>query len=110
MLSRGPRVGATTESWLYNPVVRRVERVTLSIAAESLFSVVDSAAFDSAGHTWIAAHTDTIRSWKIVTPSRIISAWVDSQGRIVAASEAGGAALTRTAYEIATFNPKLLTH
>jgi len=110
MLTREPRVGASTGSWLYNPVARRVERVTLSIAAESLFRVVDSAAFDSTRHEWMVAHTDTVRSWKIATPSRAVSAWVDSQGRIVAASEAGGLSLVRTAYEIATLNPKLGTN
>jgi hypothetical protein len=30
---------------------------------------------------------------------------VDSRGRIVSASEPGGATLTRTAYEIAMLNP-----
>ena len=107
MLMREPRVGATTQRWLFNAVARRVERVTLTIAAESLFRVVDSASFDSARRFWVAAHTDTIRAWKIATPSRAISAWVDSQGRIVSASEPGGTTLTRTAYEIATLNPKL---
>lgn len=107
ILSRPPRVGASVNQWLYNPVARRVENVTLSIAAESLFSVVDSAAFDSTAGMWIAAHSDTVRSWKITTPSRGISAWVDAHGRLVAVSEPGGAALTRTPYEIALLNPKL---
>ncbi len=110
MLMREPRIGASTDRWVYDPVARRVERVTMRIAAESLFRVVDSAAFDTTRHQWMAAHVDTVRSWKITTPSRAISAWVDSQGRIVSASEAGGLALTRTTYEIATLNPKLDTH
>jgi hypothetical protein len=110
MLSRPPRVGTSTPFWLYNPVAKRVERVTLTIAAESLFRVVDSAAFDPARHLWVAAHVDTVRSWKIETPSKSIFAWVDSQGRVVAADEAGGASIVRTAYEIATLNPKLQTH
>lgn len=110
MLMREPQTGASTERWLYNPVARRVERVTMSIVAESLFHVVDSAAFDSTRHEWIGAHFDTVRSWKVATPSRAISTWVDSQGRIVAASESGGLSLVRTTYEIATLNPKLGTH
>ncbi|HEY8310529.1 MAG TPA: hypothetical protein VIG47_08235 [Gemmatimonadaceae bacterium] len=108
ILSRQPEVGESVQRWLYNPVERRVERVTLTIAAESLFSVVDSAAFDTTSHTWLAAHADTVRSWKITTPSRALSAWVDAHGRIVAASEPGGASLMRTTYEIALLNPKLL--
>jgi hypothetical protein len=110
MLSHESRVGTSTTNWLYDPVARRVERVTLRIAAESLFRVVDSASFDSTRHLWTPAHADTVRSWKITTPSRAASAWVDSQGRIVAASEPGGATLVRTAYEIATLNPKPTTH
>lgn len=110
MLSRPPRVHASTSRWLYNPATRRVESVTLTIAAESLFSVVDSAAFDSVAHTWIPAHSDTVRSWKVATPTHGASAWVDAQGRIVAASEPGGTTLLRTTYEIAMLNPKLLTH
>ena len=110
MLTREPRIGQSGERWVYNPVARRVERVTLTIAAESLFSVVDSAAFDSASNSWIPAHQDTVRSWKIVTPTDGISAWVDSQGRIVAAREAGGASLMRSTYEIATLNPGLRSH
>jgi hypothetical protein len=110
ILSHQPRAGARTSTWLYNPVSRRTERVTLAITAESLFRVVDSAAFDSTRSTWTAAHIDTVRSWKITTPSHGISAWVDSRGRIVAASEAGGATLMRTAYEIAMLNPKLPSH
>jgi hypothetical protein len=110
MLTREPRIGASSERWVYNPVARRVERVTLTIAAESLFNVVDSATFDSTARAWIPAHQDTVRSWKIVTPADGISAWVDSQGRIVAAHEAGGASLMRSTYEIATLNPGLRNH
>ncbi len=110
MLTREPKIGSATDFQVFNPIARRVERVTLSIAAESLLSVVDSAVFDSAEHRWTAAHLDTVRSWKLVTPSRGISAWVDARGRIVAASEPGGASIMRTTYEIAVLNPKLRTH
>lgn len=104
ILSRTPQVGASIEQWIYNPVERRVQRVTLRIAAESLFTVVDSAVFNSSRNMWTPAHSDTVRSWMVTTPSRAVSAWVDAHGRIVAASEPGGASLTRTAYEIAMLN------
>jgi hypothetical protein len=110
MLTRRPRVGASTVTSIYNPLSRRVERVTLGIAAESLFTVVDSAVFDTAQNMWAVAHTDTVRSWEIVPPSRAISAWVDSRGRLVAASEPGGLSIIRSTYEIATLNPKLPKH
>lgn len=107
ILSREPQVGASTVTRIYNPLSRRTEPVTLSIAAESLFSVVDSAVFDPGQNAWAVAHIDTVRSWQIVTPSRGISAWVDSRGRIVEASEPGGLSITRSTYELATLNPKL---
>lgn len=107
MLTRAPRVGASSVTRIYNPVSRRVETVTLSIAAESLFSVVDSAVFDTTRRTWTAAHIDTVRSWQLVPPSRAVSAWVDSRGRLVAASEPGGLSIMRSTYELATLNPKL---
>lgn len=110
MLSHTPRVGLSAPTWLYDPVARRVERVTLGVAAESVFSVVDSARFDSTQHLWTPAHADTVRSWKITTPTGEFTAWVDSEGRIVAATEPGGATLVRTAYEIAALNPKPTTH
>lgn len=104
ILSGTPRVGATSEQWIYNPVAKRVQHVTLRIAAESLFTVVDSAVFDSSRNMWTPAHSDTVRSWMITTRSRTVAAWVDAHGRVVAASEPGGASLTRTAYEIAMLN------
>jgi hypothetical protein len=104
ILSRPPRVGARADQWLYNPVARRVQRVTMRIAAESLFTVVDSASYDSTLRMWTPAHSDTVRSWMIVTPSRGVFAWVDAHGRIVAAGEPGGASMIRTAYEIALLN------
>ena len=107
MLTRAPHIGASTVTRIYNPVSRRVETVTLSIAAESLFSVADSAVFDTARKNWVAAHIDTVRAWQLVPPSRAISAWVDSRGRLDAASEPGGLSMTRSTYEIATLNPKL---
>lgn len=107
MLTREPRVGASEDFWIYNPLAQRVERVTLGITAESLFTVVDSAAFDSSRRAWVPAHSDTVRAWSVTTPTRSIAAWVDAQGRIVRASEPGGLALDRTAYEIAALNLKL---
>ncbi len=107
MVSNEPRVGAALTTHIFNPLSRRAESVTLRIAAESLYSVVDSAVFDAARNTWAVAHIDTVRSWQIVTESHAISAWVDSRGRIVAASEPGGLSLVRSTYEIATLNPKL---
>lgn len=104
MLSGPHTVGRSEDYWIYNPLSQRVERVTLRIAAESLFRVTDSAAFDPDRITWIPAHEDTVRAWSVTTPAHSFTAWVDAQGRVVAASEPGGLTLTRTAYEIAALN------
>lgn len=104
MLSGDHAVGRSEDYWIYNPLSQRVERVTLRIAAESLFRVTDSAAFDPTRNSWVPAHEDTVRAWSVTTPAHSFTAWVDAQGRVVAASEPGGLALTRTAYEIAALN------
>lgn len=104
MLSGPRQVGRTADYWIYSPLSQQVERVTLRIAAESLFHVTDSAAFDPSRNTWISAHEDTVRAWSVTTPVHSFTAWVDAQGRVVAASEPGGLTLTRTAYEIAALN------
>lgn len=104
MLSGDARVGRSDDFWLFNPLSQRVERVTLRITAESLFHIADSAAFDAARAAWVPAHIDTVRAWSISPPSGALTAWVDAQGRLVAASEPGGLSLTRTAYEIAALN------
>ena len=104
MLSGDARVGRSDDFWLFNPLSQRVERVTLRITAESLFHIADSAAFDAARAAWVPAHIDTVRAWSVSPPSGALTAWVDSQGRLVAASEPGGLSLLRTAYEIAALN------
>lgn len=104
MLSGPHTVGRREGYWVYTPLSQRVEHVTLRIAAESLFRVTDSAAFDPTRHTWISAHDDTVRAWSLATPAHSFMAWVDARGRVVAASEPGGLTLMRTAYEIAALN------
>jgi hypothetical protein len=107
MLTTTPRPGTNKDYWIYNPLSQQPERVTLDIAAESLFTVVDSASYDPAKRAWVPAHSDTVRAWSVTTPTRSVAAWVDAQGRIVRATEPGGMMLDRTAYEIAALNLKL---
>jgi hypothetical protein len=123
MLSGAPKVGRAAAYWMYNPRGEKMSRVTLHIAAESLFTVTDSATRDSAAR-WIPTHTDTVRAWSVVatgvdgrvaplggevmlqwlgvtTVEPEITVWVDVRGNIVSASEPGGVHLLRTTYEIA---------
>lgn len=73
---------------------------TLNIRAESLFTVVDSAMYDSVATKWIPAHSDTVRAWKVETTNGDISAWVDEQGRVIESTTKSGLHFTRTAYEL----------
>lgn len=102
MLSGDPKVGRSGKYWVFNPLSQRVELTTLSITAESLLSVVDSARYDDPSKSWVPARTDTVRAWNITTPAASVDAWVDAEGRVVTASEPGGISMTRTAYEMAS--------
>src|SRR5215208_2498793 len=104
MLSGPHTVGRKQTMSVFDPTTRLVARPELRIRAESLFTVVDSADLDASGD-WAAAHTDTVRAWQIVGAPQGLSAWVDSEGRLVAA-RAGDLSAIRTAFEIAFKNRK----
>jgi hypothetical protein len=65
---------------------------------------VDSAALDASG-AFSPAHRDTVRAWRIEGAPNGLVAWVDAEGRIVAA-QAGNLSATRTAFELAFKNAK----
>jgi hypothetical protein len=104
MLSAPPRVGRAESMSIFDPMTRTVVHPTLRVRADSLFTVVDSAMLDRSG-AWVVAHRDTVRAWKIEGAPHGLVAWVDAEGRIVAA-EAGNLSATRTAFEIAFKNSK----
>ena len=101
----GPHsIGRSQAISVFDPITRTVVRPTLRIQAESLFTVVDSATLDRSGE-FTAAHRDTVRAWRIAGAPHGLEAWVDAEGRIVAA-RAGDYSATRTAFEIAFKNSK----
>ena len=104
MLGGEPKVGRSQTVSVFDPTTRTVIRPTLRIAAESVFTVVDSAALEKNGE-WFAAHQDTVRAWRLDGAPYGLVAWVDAEGRLVAA-HAGDLSATRTAFEIAFRNPK----
>jgi hypothetical protein len=104
MLAGRPEIGRTQTLSVFDPTTRTVVRPALVIRADSLFTVVDSAALDASGN-WKPAHRDTIRAWRIEGAPHGLTAWVDAEGRIVAA-RAGTLSATRTAFEIAFKNPQ----
>lgn len=100
MLGGPHATGRTQTMSVFDPTTRTVVRPELKIHAESLFTVVDSAAIGPAGG-WIAAHRDTVRAWRIEGGPGGLSAWVDAEGRVVAAKMGNGWSVIRTAFEIA---------
>ncbi|MGH7651571.1 MAG: hypothetical protein ACREMS_06975 [Gemmatimonadaceae bacterium] len=104
MLGDRPTVGRSQAMSIFDPVTRIVVRPTLRIGRDSLFTVVDSAKIETDGE-WIAAHSDTVRAWRIDGAPHDLLVWVDAEGRIVAA-RAGDLSATRTAFEIAFRNSK----
>jgi len=104
MLVEQPRPGATRSVRILDPRTRIARESPLRITAESLFVVVDSARFDSAGRTWVPALRDTVRAWRVAGDGLPPRFWIDVAGRIVEAEDERGLAVHRTAYEIAFEN------
>jgi hypothetical protein len=101
MLGGAANIGRAQSLSVFDPTTRTVVRPTLSISAESVFTVIDSAALRDG--QWVAAHRDTVRAWRIAGAPHGVSAWVDDAGRVVAAN-AGDYSATRTAFELAFKN------
>jgi hypothetical protein len=104
MLGGSHETGRKQVLSVFDPATRTVIRPELAIKADSLFTVVDSAALDKTGN-WKPARSDTVRAWRIESTPRQLVVWVDAEGRVVAA-KAGNLSATRTAFEIAFKNPK----
>ena len=102
MLGGEHKIGRAQTYSVFDPTTRLVVRPELRISAESVFTVIDSAARDESGK-WAAAHRDTVRAWRIDGAPHGVSAWVDDAGRVVAA-QAGELSATRTAFELAFKN------
>jgi len=105
MLGGARKLGDGRQLAMFDPLTRKVIRPQLTIRAESLFVVVDSANLDPRGD-WAVAHRDTVRAWRIEGAPHGVTAWVDDTGRIVAASAPNGISVTRTAFELAFRKPR----
>lgn len=104
MLVEEARPGASRTVRVLDPRTRIARESPLHIAAESLFVVVDSARFDTAGRTWVPALRDTVRAWRVTGEGLPPTFWIDVAGRIVEAEDERGLKVRRTAYEIAFEN------
>jgi transglutaminase-like putative cysteine protease len=105
MLTATPKVGRTVSIPSFDPATMTARDLRLRFAAESMFILVDSAAYDSAQARFVPALLDTVKAWKLEPVDDLgFSGWVDEQGRVVEATQPGGITLRRIAYEIAFEN------
>lgn len=108
LLLRGnPAPGDSMRLALFDPITRNVKEVTMRVERDSLFLLTDSAHLDAVTRRWVKARHDSTRGWRITGKNSPLTAWVDADGRLIAASEPGGISLVRTAYEIAFENWRL---
>lgn len=107
VLLNRPRRGLQTEVRVFDPLRQQSRRLPLTVARESVFVVVDSAAFDTTARRWVPARRDTVRAWLITSDSTSVRAWVDRSGRIVVVTDGLGTRAERSAYEIAYENWRL---
>ncbi len=100
-----PAVGDARRVDTFDPVTMSPRTLAVTIRAESLFVLVDSAAYDPNTRRWLGAHADTVRGFHLVADdSSAFDTWVDELGRVIAARAPGGLTMRRTAYETAFEN------
>ena len=105
MLGEKPKVGRVFTVPMFDPTSMGTREMSVSIQAESLFTVPDSAALDPATGKWRIVHSDTVRAWKVGgADSHYLAGWMDERGRLVESSQGGGLLLRRTAFEVAFEN------
>ncbi len=104
-LGETPRLHKTYRLPTFDPQQMQSRELALTVRAESVFVVDDSARFDVVARRWTSARTDTVRAWHVVSEAGTgFDGWVDVQGRVVLARQAAGITLRRMAYELAFEN------
>ena len=92
-LGEQPKVGKRYTVSVFDPIAMAPRTFTISVQAESLFVLSDSAAFDSTSRRWASVHEDTVRGWRLSSEAAGgaggtggaggFAGWVDDQGRVV---------------------------
>jgi hypothetical protein len=104
-LGETPKLHKTYRLPTFDPQQMQSRDLALTVLAESVFVMDDSARFDAAARRWTSARTDTVRAWHVVSSDFTgFDGWVDAQGRVVLATQAAGITLRRMAYELAFEN------
>ena len=109
--SRGlPRPGSKLNLEIYDPLHHELRTERLVVAAESVFTVPDSAEYSATFRRWRVVHSDTVRAWRLdaTVHGLPVSRWVDGSGMIVRTDYALGARLERSAFEIVNTNFRAL--
>jgi transglutaminase superfamily protein len=105
-LGGSPEVGQKVTLPVLDPIAMSARPLSLTIDAETLFVVHDSATIDRGATRWRGLLPDTVRAWHVV-PSGSTTfqpAWVDEQGRVVESTQFGSLMLRRMPYELAFEN------
>jgi transglutaminase-like putative cysteine protease len=109
--SRGlPRTGTKLNVEVYDPLDQELRSERISIAAESLFTVPDSAEFNEPIRRWTVAHADTVRAWRLerFEHGLPVLQWIDAAGMTVRVQHGLGASLDRSAFELVNSNFRAL--
>jgi hypothetical protein len=99
-------VGRTYAVRLFDPLQLAQRDVNVTVTAESVFAVPDSAELAGPDAMWVPARWDTLHAWQVRQDMGGFQteAWIDDLGQIVQASSAMGFTMRRTAFEIAFEN------
>jgi hypothetical protein len=105
-LGGSPEVGETVTLPVLDPIAMSARPLSLTIDAETLFVVHDSATIDPGEMRWRGLLPDTVRAWHVVPSGNTTfqPAWVDAQGRVVESTQLGSLTLRRMPYELAFEN------
>lgn len=104
-LGEPPKVGRQYTIQTFDPTTMSARAMPVSIRAESLFVLLDSAAFDPNTRRWLGAHADTVRGFRVsADDGGAFDTWIDEMGRMITMRAPAGLSMRRTAYEMAFEN------
>jgi transglutaminase-like putative cysteine protease len=105
-LSAPMTIGREEEVHVFDPVRLSLYRQQLTVAAESILVVPDSADLDSVSGLWVPAQLDTLNAWRLDTWDRglPVRLWVDRAGYLIASRSPLGVRVERSAFEIVRGN------
>ncbi len=92
---------------LFDPATAAAHDLTLHVEESAMLTWPDSADAPDGSTNWRAVRLDTVQAWRILRRegSRVLTAWVDEDGRVVRAEFPGGLRYERMAFELAFFEP-----